>query len=139
LSSETANVLGIALAMTIPAASPMIDGRWITQDRTAVVTIAPCASGLCGTVTRVLAHAANVPTTDVNNPDARLRSRPLVGLQILSGFRKQGVVWKGGLAYDPKSGRAYKASLTLNPGGTLTVTGCLFIICRSQRWTRVGG
>jgi len=84
-----------------------------------------------------LAGGPNVPTTDVNNPDRRLRSRRLVGLQILSGFKKQGINWKRGTVYDPKSGRAYKASLMPNPSGTLTVTGCVFVICQSQRWSRV--
>jgi len=131
-------MLGIAFALAISAGEPKILGQWITQDRTAVVKIAPCGTGLCGTVTRILAKGANVPTTDVNNPDRQLRSRPLVGLRILSGFRQRGSGWHDGTAYDPKSGKAYKASLRLNPGGTLTVTGCVFFICRSQRWTRVG-
>ena len=40
------------------------------------------------------------------------------------------------LDYDPKSGRSYKARLTSNPDGTLTVTGCLLFICQSQSWRR---
>lgn len=102
-----------------------------------MVTIAPCATGICGTLTRVLARGSNVPTTDINNPDPRLRGRSLVGVQILSGLKRQSTGWRGGTVYDPKSGRSYKASLTLDPDGALTVTGCLFIICRSQRWTRI--
>jgi uncharacterized protein (DUF2147 family) len=131
-------MIGIAFALAIPAAVQTVQGQWITQDRTAIVTIAPCGTALCGTVTRILAKGANVPSTDVHNPDGRLRSRPLVGLRTLSGFRQRGSSWQGGTAYDPKSGKTYKASLALNPGGSLTVTGCVFFICRSQRWTRVG-
>jgi uncharacterized protein (DUF2147 family) len=130
-------ILAMALAISTPLST--VEGRWLTQDRSAVVTIAPCATGLCGTLTQVLARGPKVPTTDINNPSPRLRARPLIGVQILTGLKRQPTSWNGGTVYDPKSGRSYKASLTLNPGETLTVTGCLIIICQSQHWTRVRG
>ena len=112
------------------------EGYWVTADRTALVRIAPCGPKLCGTIVRVLAHGPKVPSTDLNNSEPSLRSRPLVGLEVLSGFRLRGSVWVEGRAYDPKSGRSYKARLTPNSDGTLTVTGCMFFICRSQTWRR---
>ena len=125
----------IALAAA-PSAS--IAGDWINQDRSALIRVAPCGSQLCGTVVRVLARGRNVPATDVNNSDPRLRSRPLVGLRVLSGFTRSGsgARWTGGRAYDPKSGKSYRSTLDLNPDRTLKVTGCVFFICRSQIWTR---
>jgi hypothetical protein len=80
----------------------------------------------------------SVPKTDVNNPDPNLRSRPILGLQTLSGFTRDGAVWSGGRAYDPKSGRSYRATLQLNPDGSLKLTGCVLFICQSRRWTRSG-
>ena len=118
------------------AAAPAIDGDWVTTDRSAVVRIAPCGSHLCGTVVRMLARGADVPRTDVNNPDARLRSRPLVGPTVFSGFTPSGTGWTGGRAYDAKSGKSYRASLARNADGSLTVTGCWLFICQSQRWLR---
>ena len=59
--------------------------------------------------------------------------RPLVGLAVLSGFSASGT---GGRAYNPQNGRSYRATLRLNPNGTLRVTGCVMVICRSQIWTR---
>jgi uncharacterized protein (DUF2147 family) len=112
------------------------EGNWITADRTALVRVAPCGPRLCGTIVRVLAHGPNVPRVDLNNPEPGLRSRPLAGLQVLSGFTLRGSDWVEGRAYDPKSGRSYKARLTPNPDGTLTVTGCVLFICRSQTWRR---
>ncbi len=91
---------------------------------------------MCGTVFRVLARGPNIPRTDVRNPDSRLRSRPLVGLPVLTGFTRDGSEWTGGRAYDAKTGRSYKAKLTPNRDGSLTVTGCVLILCRSQRWAR---
>jgi uncharacterized protein (DUF2147 family) len=118
------------------AAAPSVAGQWRTEDGSAVVEIAPCGQQMCGRIARVLATGQNVPQTDVNNSDPRRRTRPLVGLQILSGFNAGAKAWEGGRAYDPKSGRSYNASLRLNADGSLRVTGCVLIVCQSVRWTR---
>lgn len=127
---------GLVLASQAIAADPPIAGNWITADRSAVVRIAPCGAKLCGTVVQVLARGANVPSNDANNPNAALRSRPLIGVQVLNGFTARGSEWVGGTAYDPKSGNSYRSTLALAAGGRLKVTGCVLIVCRSQLWTR---
>ena len=119
------------LLVALHASAPTFAGDWITADRSAVVRIGSCGASVCGRIVRVLASGA--PSSDVNNPDQALRSRPLAGVAVLSGFTATG---SGGRAYDPKSGRSYRASLRLNADGTLRVTGCVAIICRSQTWTR---
>ena len=114
----------------VPA--PGLAGDWVTPDRSAIVRLGRCGSTLCGRIVRIL--AAGAPRDDIHNSDSALRSRPLVGIFVLSGFAPDGS--GDGRAYDPKSGRSYRARLRLNPGGTLRVTGCVAIICRSQTWTR---
>jgi uncharacterized protein (DUF2147 family) len=133
-------VLAVLLLAPLPAAAaePSVEGRWLTDDGKGVVQIAPCGQRLCGRIVRVLDTGPNVPRTDVNNPDPGRRGRPLVGLQVLSGFRGGPVRWDGGQAYDPKSGSSYKSSLRLNADGSLRVTGCVLFVCRSKRWTRYG-
>ena len=116
------------------AAAPAVAGLWRTDDGSALVEIAPCGQQMCGRIARVLASGA--PRTDVNNADPDRRTRPLVGLQILSGFSAGQRAWDHGKAYDPKSGRSYDASLRLNADGSLRVTGCVLIVCQSVRWTR---
>ena len=123
------------LAATLSSA-PGIEGDWVTADRAALVRIGPCGPTLCGTISGILARGPNVPKTDVNNPRMSLRSHPLVGLQVLSGFVRRGSDWVDGRAYDPKTGRSYKATLDTKSDGTLEVTGCVLFICRSQRWRR---
>jgi len=120
------------------AAATDLEGLWRTDDGKAVVRIAACGQRICGTIARVLDTSPDVPRTDVNNPDARLRDQPLVGLRILSGFLGGPTEWKDGRAYDPKSGNSYKSSLRLNADGSLRVTGCVLFVCQSQRWTRAG-
>jgi uncharacterized protein (DUF2147 family) len=115
-----------------------IEGDWLTDGATAVVRIGHCGPHLCGAVARVLAKGADVPHTDVHNPDPALRSRPLVGLPVLTGFTRDGDQWTGGRAYDAGSGRSYKAKLAPGGDGTLTVTGCILFLCKSQTWTRAG-
>jgi uncharacterized protein (DUF2147 family) len=139
LFDEGPRVKPLAAILVLAAAAgsrPPVEGDWLTADRSALVRIAPCGRALCGTVVRVLAKGPNVPRTDINNSDAALRSRPLAGLRVLSGFVPDGSGWTGGRAYDPKSGRSYKAKLALARDGSLTVTGCILFLCRSQRWTR---
>jgi uncharacterized protein (DUF2147 family) len=131
-----ANVL---LAALVAAGAPQagIEGDWLTADGNAIVRVAPCGVRLCGNVVRVLARGPGVPRTDVRNPDPALRSRPLVGLPVLTGFTRDGGEWTGGHAYDAKTGQSYKARLASNPDGSLTVTGCILFLCKSQTWTRV--
>jgi uncharacterized protein (DUF2147 family) len=121
----------VPLFALLLAASPGLGGDWINNDRSAVIRIAPCGASLCGRVVRVLAGGA--PATDVRNPDPAQRRRSLVGLTVLSGFSASG---NGGRAYNPRTGRTYRATLRLNDDGTLRVTGCMMMICRSQTWTR---
>ena len=128
----------IAALLLAAAPAPAVAGDWLTADRTAVVRIGPCGSKLCGNVIRILARGPDVPRTDVNNPDKALRSRPLVGLRVLTGFTRDRARWTGGRAYDPKTGRSYSARLSRNADGSLTVTGCVLFVCKSQKWVRTG-
>lgn len=127
-------VSAILLAAMAAATSPV--GSWITEDLTALVTIAPCGQSLCGTVSKVLAVQPGIPDTDVHNPKAELRHRPLLGLPVLSGFRWSGTEWTSGSIYDPKTGKTYRSRLAMNPDGSLKVSGCVLFICETQRWTQ---
>ena len=125
-----------AFALALAAAPPAtLTGDWLTDDRSAIVHIGPCGGSLCGRILRILARGA--PATDVNNPNASLRNRPLVGTAVLSGFTSSGSrAATGGRAYDPKTGRSYRSSLQLNGDGSLRVTGCVLFVCQSRTWTR---
>mgnify|MGYP001551866796 CR=1 FL=1 len=127
---------GVVLHAANPAPAS-IEGRWLTDDRQGVVRISLCGEQLCGRIDRVLAAGPAVPASDVNNPDPALRRRPLVGLLTLWGFVADADGWRGGRAYDPKSGQSYRSSLKLEPDGSLKLTGCVLFICESRRWTRV--
>lgn len=126
------------LMLASSAAAPATDvtGLWVTDDGKGLVKIEACGAKLCGRIVRVLDTRTDVPKTDVHNPDARLRTRPLAGLMTLWDFSRSGSTWTGGRAYDPKSGKSYRSSLARNPDGSLKLTGCVLFICESRRWTQ---
>ncbi|HPO12577.1 MAG TPA: DUF2147 domain-containing protein [Candidatus Hydrogenedentes bacterium] len=79
------------------------------------------------------------PRHDKNNPDKAKQSRPLMGLNVLEGFKyDKGNVWKGGLVYDPDNGKTYKCTLTLVDQNNLDVRGFIGIslIGRTEHWPR---
>lgn len=112
-----------------------VTGRWLTTEGKALVDIGGCGQTLCGRIARVLKPRPGGPAVDANNPDPKLRSRPIAGLTILSGFTADGGRWKGRI-YDPESGRTYRSEL-LRAGATLRVKGCFGPFCRTQVWTAV--
>jgi uncharacterized protein (DUF2147 family) len=76
---------------------------------------------------------------DKNNPDPKLRDKPLVGLTFLKGFTADGKDWKGGQIYDPKSGKTYSATIKWAGKNTLNVRGYIGVslVGRTTRFTRV--
>ncbi|WP_375396908.1 DUF2147 domain-containing protein [uncultured Sphingomonas sp.] len=120
------------LPATAIAATP-IKGRWITNDGGAVVAIADCGNKICGRIERFLKPPVG-PQVDAKNPDATLRTRPLLGLPLLTDLAADGDGWTGRI-YDPRSGRTYRAVVTTAADGKLRVKGCLSILCQTVVWT----
>ncbi len=58
---------------------------------------------------------------DAIHPDPALRDRPVVGLEVLSGFQYSRRRWVGGTVYDPRTGHHHEAMLWFESGnrGTL--------------------
>ena len=127
-------IAALALAAALPAsAAPPIAGRWLTADGGAVIAIASCGASLCGRIAKVIKGPPTGPWVDANNPDAKLRTRPLIGLPILTGLVADGDAWKGQI-YDPKTGKTYRA-VVARDGGRLNVQGCVAVFCRTMVWT----
>lgn len=66
--------------------------------------------------------AMRKPRADQKNPDSRLRTRPVIGLQVLSDYRFKRGAWRGKL-YDPGSGRTFSSHLKLDADGNLRLRG----------------
>ena len=128
---------GVAMALAVPAsAANPITGRWITEDRDAVITIAPCGASLCGKISKFLvAPPQGVDQRDINNPDKAKRSRKLLGTPVLTSFSEDGDLWRGRI-YDPKSGKDYRSVIRRTSASKLEVQGCIGPFCQTQNWTR---
>ena len=127
-------VMGAALAPVPLLAADAVAGRWVTAEKDGVILIAPCGKALCGTLDRFLVPPPQgLDQRDVNNPDAILRSRKVLGLPILSGFTADGNQWRGRI-YDPKSGKSYRSVIRRKGANVLEVKGCIGPFCQTQEW-----
>ena len=79
------------------------------------------------------------PRTDKENPDEKLRSTPLQGLLIMTGFKKNPEnkdEYIDGKIYDPKKGKTYCGKITFK-GKTLDLRGylcSLTFLGRTETW-----
>lgn len=125
------------LAATPLFAAEPIAGRWITEDRDAVITIGKCGSSVCGRISKFLVAPPNgADQRDVNNQNAAKRSRKVLGMPVLTSFTEESDLWRGEI-YDPKSGKTYR-SVIRRKGSKLEVKGCIGPFCQTQIWTRAG-
>ncbi|OEK04987.1 DUF2147 domain-containing protein [Roseivirga misakiensis] len=75
---------------------------------------------------------------DKENSDKSLRTRPIIGINLVQGFTFDGDdKWEGGEIYDPENGKTYSSYMRLKRG-KLQVRGYLGITVfgRTVVWTR---
>lgn len=130
--------MSAVLLGSVPAlAANPIAGRWVTEERDAVVEIGDCGRSVCGRIVRFLETPPQGPgQRDINNPDPAKQKRQLMGLPVLSGFVEEPDLWRGEI-YDPKTGKSYRSVLRRKNANTLEVKGCISIFCQTQLWKRV--
>lgn len=117
-------------------AAEAVEGIWEKSDGRAQIRLKIEKGILSGFLTKV---AAEAPVHDINNPDPSLRERKIVGLQIISGFRKQGDKWVGGSLYDCRRGKSYKGSIWLEGRDQLRMRGHVGVslIGSTAKWKRI--
>ena len=80
------------------------------------------------------------PKKDSKNPNATLKSRPLLGTEILKDFVYLGDgIWDQGFIYDPKTGKTYSSKMTMINNNRLSIRGYVGIslLGRTEIWQRV--
>lgn len=90
-----------------------------------------------GKVTKILTKGKENSKCDKCSGD--LKGKPILGMVVLSGLKKDGSEWSGGKIVDPNSGKEYKASMKLNGKDKLDVRGYVGIslVGRTQTWHKV--
>ena len=114
-------------------------GVWRLSNGKVTVRVAPCGAHLCGTVVALKKPRDDKgrPRLDKENPNPALRSRPVIGLTILSNMRAGGDGYWTGTIYNPDDGNTYRSEMTLQNSTTMKVDGCIAIFCKSMKFVRV--
>ncbi len=125
----------LMIAQPLSAADP-IAGRWITEERDAVIQIGSCGQSLCGKIVKFLvAPPQGKNQRDVNNADPAKRNRKLMGMPVLTGLDEESDLWRGEI-YDPKSGKTYRSVIRRKSANVLEVKGCVGPFCQTQNWRK---
>ena len=116
-------------------------GKWKLEDGTAIVEVYKSGDAFKGKIVWLAnpTEADGSPAVDKNNPDKSLRSRKLIGLNMLRGLKANGGEYAGGKIYDPGNGKTYNCSMKVE-GKVLKVRGSLDkkgLIGRTMDWFRV--
>jgi uncharacterized protein (DUF2147 family) len=132
--------LGLAVAVGPARAADGAKGTWRLSNGKVTVRVSPCGNGLCGRVVglRKPRDDKGRPRLDKENPNPSLRSRPVIGLTILSNMRASGEGTWSGTIYNPDDGNTYSSSMQLVGPSTMKVNGCVAgVFCKSMKFIRV--
>jgi len=116
-------------------------GIWLNHEKDAHVKIYKCGDEYCGKIVWLKnPEEDGAPKKDKHNPDESLKSRPLKGMDILSGFNfDDDRKWDNGKIYNPRDGKTYSCYLKILDDGRLKVRGFVGIslIGKTNYWTRI--
>ncbi len=132
--------LGLAVVAGPARAVDGATGTWRLSSGKVTVRVSPCGGGLCGRVValRKPRDDKGRPRLDKENPIPALRSRPVIGLTILSNMRANGQGTWTGTIYNPDDGNTYSSSMRLLGPSTMKVNGCVVgVFCKSMKFIRV--
>lgn len=91
------------------------------------------------------AFAKIIEITDKNRQDAlcdkcsgKRKDNPILGMNILTGLKKDGDEWSGGKILDPKNGKEYKCYIKLDNDNKLKIRGYIGFAAfgRTAYWYR---
>lgn len=134
-------LLTVCCVTVAKAQTDQIEGQWYNDIKSAKVLITKGSNGkFYGKVVWLKEPLENgKPKVDRLNEDPKLRSRPRLGLQVLSDFVKDGInKYTDGTIYDPLNGKTYSCNMTYK-GKTLAIRGYIGISLfgRTTTWSRV--
>jgi uncharacterized protein (DUF2147 family) len=135
--------LGLLLAAQAWAADTTPVGTWTQIDDTtgkpkSLIEITEQPDGTLQAVVKQVYFSDQGTTHPICKACAGERhNKPVVGMQIMWGVKKDGDVWDGGKILDPAKGKSYRVELSLRDGGQkLDVKGFLLFFHRTQTWIR---
>ncbi len=137
-------VLFLVTSISTFAQADKILGTWLNEPKDAKIEVYKKGDQYFGKIiwlSKNVGPNGESPKLDVNNEDEKLRSRPIVGINILKDLEwdEDDNEWDDGEIYDPRSGSTYSLYAKLEDANTLFLKGYmgLAVIGRSTLWTRV--
>jgi uncharacterized protein (DUF2147 family) len=109
-----------------------VTGMWKTDGGDSQLELFRCGTQICGKIIWLKTPnyidrkdgPVGASKTDRKNPNPSLRNRPILGLQVMSGFTDLGGnKWDNGSSYNPESGKTYKSKLYLASAKRLELRG----------------
>lgn len=132
-------VLTVFAVMAIQAQS--VTGKWKTIDdetgkAKSIVEISEKNGKMYGKVVEILTDKKDAKCDKCSGAD---KGKPVKGLTIIKGLKKDSSEYSGGTITDPSSGKEYKCVIKLNGTEKLDVRGYVGIqaLGRTQTWVRV--
>ena len=99
-----------------------------------IVQIKECEDKICGLIEYMFVEDGDDPMLilDENNKDKELRSRTLIGSNILYDIDKKPDSKRTftGKIYNPEEGKSYKSKIRQLDNGNLEIKGCFAVVCR---------
>jgi uncharacterized protein (DUF2147 family) len=145
----------ISLISFILAASPLfgaeadgIVGLWNTPGNESKIEIFKCGDKYCGRIAELKEPnygphdkdgIPGQPVLDLQNPNPALRTRPLVGIQLMQSLTYSGKnLWEGGEIYNPDNGKTYRCKISLPAPNRLEMRGFIgfSLFGRTSVWKR---
>jgi len=148
-------VLSFLLLYTAPSKSSVyiakkpvsndITGIWLTQSTETMIEVRKNGANYTGKIFWLkfpISPKTNKPKIDIENPDPNLRSRAIIGLNLLIDFTFSPEKGTGsGDIYDPKSGKTYNCKATLVDANTLKIRGYIGAswmgLGRTEVWKKI--
>jgi uncharacterized protein (DUF2147 family) len=125
---------------TLSFAQDITQGTWFNEEKNAKIQFFKQGDKIFGKIVWLKEPTDNGKArTDKENPDEKLRSRPLIGLVNLKNFTQSNKgTWEDGEVYDPKNGKTYSCKMTLSSPTRLDVRGFIgiSIIGRTSHFTK---
>ncbi|AMR33838.1 hypothetical protein A0256_21550 [Mucilaginibacter sp. PAMC 26640] len=122
------NGINTTATKSTTAADEQICGKWQTEEKNLVVQVYKENSQFKAKIIWFNDKDDSKPMdywTDKNNPDPALRSRKLIGLNVLENLVYDASTnsWEEGMIYDAKNGRHWNSSAYIDKNGLLKVKG----------------
>ncbi|KAB0663788.1 DUF2147 domain-containing protein [Oryzomonas japonica] len=111
-------------------------GTWKTDGGDSLLEFFKCGDKICGKIVWLKAPSyidrkdgpVGTIKVDRKNPNPALRTRPVLGLEVMKGLTPKGANrWGNGACYDPETGKSYKCKMYLKSPKRMELRGYIGI------------